>query len=171
MFKAIGIICILIGCVGWGNMRIRQERERIRHLQTMQRILERIKTEIAYGKHTLPEICLLLTEINDTSYQNCFRRIYQASAEGASGLPTLWKAEFQAFMEGQPIREEEREIFAGLPDRLGFQEETGQAENIGQAEAFFSRRSRQAEESCENRTKMIRSVSILTGLLLTIWLL
>lgn len=171
MYKAIGIICILIGCVGWGNLRVRQERERIMHLRIMYRILERIRTEIAYGKHTLPEICLILTEINDMCYGDCFRHIYEAASEGGSGLPELWKAEFQDFFAGQPIQEEERNAFAGLPDRLGFQEETGQAENIGQMAAFFLQRGRQAEENCENRTKMIRSVSILAGLLLTIWLL
>lgn len=171
MFKAVGIICILIGCVGWGDMRIRQERERIRQLCMMRRILERIRTQIAYGKHTLPEICLMLTEINDIRYQNCFRRIYEAAAENGSSLPALWKTEFQAFLEEQPLQEEEREVFVGLPDRLGFQEETGQAESIGQAEAFFAQRAGQVEEGCAGRTKMIRSVSILAGLLLTIWLL
>lgn len=171
MFKAIGIICILIGCVGWGNMRIRQERERIRHLHTMRHILERIRTEIAYGKHTLPEICLMLTEINDMCYGKCFQRICEASAANGSGLPELWKAEFQAFLKDQPLQEEERELFARLPDRLGFQEETGQAESIGRLEAFLAQKVGQAEEGCENKTKMIRSVSILTGLLLTIWLL
>lgn len=171
MYKAIGIICILIGCVGWGNGKIAQERDRIGHLRIMSRILERIRAEIGYGKHTLPEICLMLTEINNECYKKCFRRIYEAASESGSDLPQLWRAEFQAFLAGQPILEEEREVFAGLPDRLGFQEETGQAESIGQAEVFFSQRAVQAEESCENRTKMIRSVSILTGLLLTIWLL
>lgn len=171
MFKAIGIICILIGCVGWGNMKIGQERERIRHLGLMSRILERIRVEISYGKHTLPEICLMLTEINDVCYQNCFQRIYEAALEGGIALPTLWRTEFQAYLGKCPLLEDERQVFAGLPDRLGFQEEAGQAESIGQAEAFLSQRSRLAEESCENKTKMIRSVSILTGLLLTIWLL
>lgn len=171
MFKAVGIICILIGCAGWGDMRIRQERERIRQLSMMNCILERIRTQIAYGKHTLPEICLMLTEINDTRYKKCFRRIYEAASESGSSLPALWKAEFQAFLEEQPLQEEEREVFVGLPDRFGFQEEIGQAESIGQAEAFFAQRVRQVEEGCAGRTKMIRSVSILAGLLLTIWLL
>ncbi len=171
MYKAIGIICILAGCFGWGNGKIKQERDRIRHLRTMCRILERIRAEIGYGKHTFPEICLMLTEINSECYQKCFRRICEESAKSGSALPLLWKAEFEAFLKKQPIQADEREVFAGLPDRLGFQEETGQAGSIGQAEAFLSQRTRQAEENCENRTKMIRSVSILAGLLLTIWLL
>lgn len=171
MYKTIGIICILIGCIGWGNAKIGQERDRVRHLQIMCRILERIRAEIGYGKHTFPEICLMLAEINSECYRKCFRRIYEASSGSGVGLPKLWRAEFQAFLAGQPIQEDEREIFAGLPDRLGFQEETGQAESIGQAETFLLQRARQAEENCGNRTKMIRSVSILAGLLLTIWLI
>ncbi len=165
------MICILIGCIDWGNRRIGQEMDSITHLPIMCRILERMKAEIAYGKHTLPEICLMLTEINDTRYQKCFRCIYEAASEGGGELPKLWRKEFQTFLEKQPMQEDEREAFAGLTDRLGFQEETGQAGSIGQAEAFLSHRVRLAEESCESKTKMIRSVSILTALLLTIWLL
>lgn len=171
MYKAVGILCILLGCAGWGNLRIGQERERIRQLRLMGRILERIRTEIAYGKHTLPEICLMLTDINDERYNKCFQNIYEAATESGTEMPQLWRTEFQAFLEKQPIQAEERDVFVGLPERLRFQEETGQAENIGQAEVFFTQRCKKAEEDCENRTKMIRSVSILAGLLLAIWLL
>jgi hypothetical protein len=54
---------------------------------------------------------------------------------------------------------------------LGLQEETMQACNIGQSLDMLNRKCRQAEENYENKTKVIRSVSILTGLLLTLLLL
>ncbi len=54
---------------------------------------------------------------------------------------------------------------------MNFREEDGQSGRIGQAEAFLEGRYRQAEETYENRSKMIRSISILTGLLLIILLL
>ena len=77
----------------------------------------------------------------------------------------------QACLKQLPLREDERETVAELPKTLSFQEEGGQSGRIGLAEAFLEGRYRQAEETCENRSKMIRSVSILTGLLLTILLL
>ena len=58
-----------------------------------------------------------------------------------------------------------------LAKNLRFREENGQAGRVGQVEVFLEGRLRQAEETLENRSKMIHSVSILTGLLLAIMLL
>ncbi len=77
----------------------------------------------------------------------------------------------RACLTDLPLREDERETVAKLPRTLNFQEESGQSGRIGQAETFLEGRYRQAEETYENRSKMIRSVSILTGLLLAILLL
>lgn len=172
MYKAIGIVCILAGCIGWGNRRAGQERERIRHLKMLFHMLGQMRSEISYGKHTLPEICLLLAELNDKCYSLCFRRIYeQTSGEGGTDFPAVWAAEMGRCLEGLPLREDERETVAELPKLLHFREESGQAGRIAQAEAFLEGRYRQAEECYENRSKMIHSVSILTGLLLAILLL
>ena len=172
MYRLAGILFILAGCVGWGNGKIGQERDRIRHLHLLMQIFERMQSEIAYGKHTLPEICLLLTTIKEESYSACFRRIYERSTgEDGTGILQIWKEEFLDCLDKLPLREEERETVLALPDYLCFQEGGRQADSIGQAGEFLSERCRQAEGTYENRSKMIRSVSILTGLLLAILLL
>ncbi len=172
MYKLIGILCILAGCAGWGSAKAGQEKERVRHLRTLFHIMGQMRSEISYGKHTLPEICLLLSELNDDCYHSCFVRIYERTREEKGGdFPEVWEAEVQACLKQLPLREDERETVAELPKTLSFQEEGGQSGRIGLAEAFLEGRYRQAEETCENRSKMIRSVSILTGLLLTILLL
>lgn len=172
MYKLIGILCILAGCAGWGSARVAQERDRVRHLRALSHILGQMRGEISYGKHTLPEICLLLAELNDGCYNSCFSRIYERTGEeGGRGFPEVWEAEMRACLQGLPLREDEREMMTGLPKTLSFQEESGQSGRIGQAEAFLEDRYRQAEQTYENKSKMIRSVSILTGLLLAILLL
>jgi stage III sporulation protein AB len=72
---------------------------------------------------------------------------------------------------GVPLQEEEKDVLKKLPDQLGLQDETMQACNIGQSLDMLNRKCRQSEENYENKTKVIRSVSILTGLLLTLLLL
>ena len=172
MCRLAGILLILAGCIGWGNRTIGQERERIRHLHLLQQIFGRMQSEIAYGKHTLPEICLLLTTVKEESYSTCFRHIYERCAEGdGTGIPQIWKEEFLECLNKLPLREEERETVLTLPDHLCFQEGERQADRIGQAGAFLAERCRRIEGTYENRSKMIRSVSILTGLLLAILLL
>ena len=172
MYRLAGILFILAGCIGWGNGKIGQERDRIRHLRLLLQIFDRMQSEIAYGKHTLPEICLLLTTVKEESYSVCFRRIYERSTEGeGTGIPQIWKEEFRDCLGKLPLQEEERETVLTLPDHLCFQEGERQADSIGQAGEFLAERCRRAEGTYENRSKMIRSVSILTGLLLAILLL
>lgn len=165
-------MCILAGCIGWGSGKVGQEKERIRHLRTLFHILGQMRGEISYGKHTLPEICLILSKENDECYRICFRKIYEhTQIDGTAGFPEAWEAEMKTCLEKLPLRDDERQIMVELPKTLNFQEESGQAGRVGQAEAFWEGRYRQAEEAFANRSKMIHSVSILTGLLLAILLL
>lgn len=172
MYKAVGFLCIVAGCAGWGNRLAGQEKERVRHLRVLSHMLGQMRNEISYGKHTMPEICLLLAESDDRCYSDCFGRIYERTAgESGKEFPKVWAEELESCLEPFPLREDERRTVTELAKNLGFREESGQAGRVGQAEAFLEGRYRQAEEACENRTKMIHSVSILTGLLLAILLL
>lgn len=172
MYKAVGFLCIVAGCAGWGNSLARQEKERVRHLRVLSHMLGQMRSEISYGKHTMPEICLLLAESDDGCYSDCFGRIYERTAgENGTEFPKVWAEELESCLEPFPLREDERRTVTELAKSLLFREESGQAGRVGQAEAFLEGRYRQAEETCENRTKMIHSVSILTGLLLAILLL
>ncbi|MDE6406242.1 MAG: stage III sporulation protein AB [Lachnospiraceae bacterium] len=172
MYKAVGFLCILAGCAGWGHSLAGQEKERVRHLRVLSQMLGQMRSEISYGKHTMPEICLLLKELNDECYSECFGRIYKRTAgEGGTDFPRVWEEELGKCMEPFPLREDEKRTVAELAKSLRFREEGGQAGRVGQAEAFLEGRYRQAEETCENKSKMIHSVSILTGLLLAILLL
>lgn len=172
MYKIAGVLCILTGCIGWGSGKIMQEKERIRHLRLLFQLLGQMRSEISYGKHTLPEVCLILAQLNDGCYKICFQRIYEKTQmERTAAFPEVWEEEMKVCLERLPLREDERRTVEELPKTLNFREEGGQAGRIGQAESFLEGRYRQAEEACENRSKMIRSVSILTGLLLAILLL
>ena len=58
-----------------------------------------------------------------------------------------------------------------IPDCLGMQDGTLQAMHIGQSMDMLTRKCRQAEENYESKTRVIRSISILVGLFLTIFLI
>ncbi len=172
MYKAVGVLCILVGCAGWGHSLAGQEKERVRHLRALSQMLSQMRSEISYGKHTMPEICLSLAELNDECYSRCFGRIYERTeGEGGTDFPKVWEEEIGKCLEPLPLREDERRTVTELAKSLRFREEGGQAGRVGQAELFFEGRYRQAEEAVENRSKMIHSVSIPTGLLLAILML
>ena len=172
MYKAVGFLCIVAGCAGWGNSLAQREQERVWHLGMLFHALGQIRSGISYGKHTMPEICLLLSESDDECYSKCFEQIYKRTAgENGKDFRKVWEEEMKNFLKPLPLQEDEKRTVTDLAKYLGFREAGGQAGRVGQAEAFLEGRYRKAEESCVNRSKMIHSVSILTGLLLAILLL
>lgn len=172
MFKLAGIICILVGCIGWGIDRITEERSRVQHLREMIRIIKRIQDEISYGKHTLPQICLTLSEYCNALYQPYFKKIYEQMNQGSGiSLEQIWGRQMGQCLEHAPLSEEEKDILRNLPQNLGIQEEKLQAESIGQSMEYLVRKCRKAEDAYDNKARMILSVSVLMGVFLTILLL
>lgn len=172
MLKAVGSLCILIGCIGWGSNKIGEERSRIRHLQELIRIIRRIQNEISYGKHTLPEICLILSEYCQAPYRECFRSVYERTGrQDDVCLEQIWAQELAQCLQKVHLQKEEKEILEDLPQNLGIQEEKYQAESMGQSVDFLVRRCRQAEDAYENKSRVIFSLSILAGVFLAILLL
>lgn len=172
MLKLLGSICILAGCIGWGGSKIREEKERIQNLRELIRTIKRIQNEISYGKHTLPEICLILSEYSRTPYQECFRRIYEQNRQQEDiCLEQIWEQELTQGLRSACLQEEEKEILKNLPRNLGIQEEKYQAESIGQSLDLLIRKCRQSEDAYESKSRVIFSLSILTGMFLMIMLL
>lgn len=172
MLKLGGILCILAGCIGLGCSRISEEKCRIRHLRELIRIIKRIQNEISYGKHTLPEICLILAECSDVSYRPYFQRIYeQVGRENSASITQAWEQQVGKCLQDVPLSEEEKGILKNIPQSLGLLEEKQQAESIGQGIELLVRTCRKAEDIYENKTKMILSVSVLAGIFLTILVL
>lgn len=172
MLKTAGILCILAGSVGFGAARVGEEKRRIRYLREILGIVRRMQDEIAYGKHTLPEICLTLSECCGPLYGACFRSIYEQTAFG-DGVPVdrIWREQVELCQKDAPLSEEEKDILADFPQYLDMREEKQQARSIGRCEDFAAENCRKAESAYANRTKMIFSVSLLAGVFLTILLL
>lgn len=172
MYKIVGILCILAGCVGFGRARVKQEKDRIRYLREWIYVIHRIQDEISYGKYTLPEICRLLADSDDIWSAPYFDEIYIKMMQGNGiGLQEAWSSQMKACLQNLPLQEEEKDIIMKLPACLGSQEETRQAMHLDRPMELLTRKCRQAEDVYENRAKMIHSISILAGMLLSILLL
>lgn len=171
MFKLTGILLILAGCIGWGGNKVREEKNRIRHLRELIGMIKRIQDEISYGKHTMPEICLVLSECCSMPYQLYFKQICEQAEQGRGiGVEQAWRQGMGECLRNAPLTEEEKSIAVNLLKNLGMQEEKMQARNMGQSLDFLERKCRQAEEGFENKSRMILSVSVLTGVFLMILL-
>ena len=172
MIKITGVMCVLIGCIGYGIERIGRERSRVEHLREMIRIIGRMQDEISYGKHTLPEICLILSEYCNAYYRSFFREIYEGTNHGnGTSFDCIWEQQMGLCLRDAPLTEEEKDILRNLPQSLGMQDEKLQAEHIGRSMDLLGRKCRKAEDSYGNKARMILSVSLLTGVFLIILLI
>lgn len=172
MLKLAGTILLMMGCIGLGINRVADEKRRIRELREIRRIILRIQSEMVYGKRTLPEICLLLSQYMEEPYSQAFCDIFQNMEKNdGSVLNTIWKEYMEACMKGMPLKEEEKAVLIRLPEHLGILDENIQAANIGQSLDVIEERIRRSETEYESKSKVILSISIMAGLFLIIILL
>lgn len=172
MCKLAGILLLMIGCIGLGRDKVADEKRRIRELREVRRMVQRIQNEITYGKRTMPEICLLFSQCMAEPYRTGFFEIFQRLNENdGSTLAAVWRVQMDACMADLPLKEEEKDILRNLPEHTGIMDETMQAVDVGQSLDFLTEHIRLAEAEYENKTKVIMSISVMTGLFLVILLL
>ena len=172
MLKLAGILLLMTGCIGLGINKVAEEKRRIRELREIRRIVQRMQSEMMYGKRTLPEICLLFSQCMREPYRSAFLEIFQRINENdGSSLERIWKERMNICMDTMPLREEEKEILRSLPEHQGILDETMQAVGVGQSLDVLEEHIRQAEAEYENKSKVIMSISVMTGLFITILLL
>lgn len=172
MLKLAGILLLMTGCIGLGINKAAEEKERIRELREIRRIVQRMQYEMRYGKRTLPEICLLFGQCMKEPYRSAFLEVFQRVEENdGTALEHIWKERMRACMSSLPLKEEEKEILYTLPEQQGILDETMQAADAGQSLDLLTEHIRRAEAEYENKSRVIMSISVMAGLFLAILLL
>lgn len=172
MLKLAGILLLMTGCIGLGVNKVAEEKRRIRELREIRLIVQRMQSEMIYGKRTLPEICLLFSQCMREPYCSVFLEIFQRINENdGCTLESIWKERMDVCMSAMPLKEEEKEILRSLPRQQGILDETMQAAKVGQSLDVLEEHIRQAETEYGNKSKVIMSISVMMGLFLTILLL
>ncbi|MCM1047967.1 MAG: stage III sporulation protein AB [Clostridiales bacterium] len=172
MLRLVGIIMLMFGCIGLGVNKASEEKQRIVRLREIRRMIVRIQGEMAYGKRTLPEICLIFSENSTEPYNDAFLGIFkQLEANDGRALEDIWKESLTHCMKDMPLEIEEKDILINLTDHMGIMDEASQAADIGQSLDMITDHIAQAEAEYKNKVKVIMSVSIMAGLFLAIWLI
>ena len=172
MFKFAGILLLMAGCSGLGLNRVMEKKQRIRELREIRRMVIRIQSEMAYGKRTLPEICLLFGQCMEEPYRTAFLSIYRKLEENdGTDLSSIWAEQIGECMKELPLWEEEKDILQNIPEYLGILDEKQQGADIGQYLDFLSAHIAKAESGYENQAKVTMSISVMAGIFLVILLL
>lgn len=172
MFRLLAGILILYGSAGFSFKLCQEMRQRIKNIEQMQEIFRLFQSEISYSKAAFPQACLSVSERVGEPYQTAMRIIYEKAAD-RSGVqfPDIWRDTMEEYLNGVPVKKEERNIFLEFGKQTGFMDwemQTGMLEkNRLRLEELYI----QLKSAMENKEKVITGIGILGGVMLVIILI
>lgn len=172
MLKIIGAILLICGTTGFG-LACRDEMNQILyHLRYLQNILELIKSEISYSKATLPEACKNVGKKVHEPYQSSLTTVCEVMKKN-KGLTfdVVWKQEMGKCLKKLPLKKKEIDIFLDFSTCSGFPDNKMQVKALEQYYHLLGQSVKTMEESIENKSKVVMSMGLISGIFLTIVLL
>jgi len=162
---------VIVGCIGFAGSLCRDLSMRLKLLKQIQRIYEDMKYYIAYQKAALPEALLRLSEKWQEPFGEAFEKVYKGIYEGRENLSTLWREQMDKVLLNTPLKKQERKLLYDFPSCLGYMEENAQARALEELLRETSLRIGQLEQEKRNKNKMIMSLGVSVGILISILLL
>lgn len=169
MYRMIGFVLIFVGCSGLGAWYSLQFRKQLATLQYMCRILELFMGQIRFGRCTLPECCMRLTEWVEEPYKSSFKAIYE-QAYGGEGerFGLLCRQQLEQDLQGLVVDKEDRELFVSCFAGGGFEEDRMQIETIEQNKLLLLERTNRISQENVSKCRLALSLGTMSGLLLII---
>lgn len=171
MLQLTGCLLVIAGCTGIAAVLCGDMRSRLSLLRQICEIYESMKYYISYQKATVPETLLRLSEREKEPFSEAFLEIYERMNGGGGNLPEIWKEQMEKVLTHTPLHRKERNLILDFPCCLGYMEEEAQA---GALDELLREAVRQKEELIgeqKNKNKMMMSLGIAGGVLLSILLL
>ena len=172
MHRMIGYLLIMTGCSGLGIWYSMQFRQQHRKLQVMCRILELFMGQIRYGRSTLPECCLQLSQRVDEPYKSCFYEIYRdAFKDEGTAFGHLCEKTLTEGLKKLIVAKEHKELFILGFTKVGFEEDRMQIRNIEQIKDELEDELNNLSRENASKCRLAISLGAMSGLLLVIMFL
>ncbi|MCR2820362.1 stage III sporulation protein SpoIIIAB [Lederbergia panacisoli] len=171
MIKIIGAIFI-IGATSWAGFEFsKQLSERPKNLRLFRHSLETLEAEIMYGHTPLGEaannISAQIPEPIATHYRTFSEKLMQEDAV----VKTVWEESLSEIWESTSLKQSEFEILLQFGENLGRHDRDLQQKQILLTLTNLEREEENAREKQKKYEKMVKSLGVLTGMLIIILLL
>ncbi|MDE5909071.1 MAG: stage III sporulation protein AB [Lachnospiraceae bacterium] len=171
MLRVAGCILAVIGCAGFaGNICI-EAAKRLLLLKKIKSIYETMKYYISYQKATIPETLRKLAEKENEPFAAAFAQIDERVCVKGENLPSAWKNCMGKVLEELPLTKAERRLIMDFPNSLGFMEENAQAGALDELLREINLHIEEIEKEHKSKNKMIMSLGVAAGVLISILLL
>lgn len=172
MLRIIGIITLLIGCIGLGLSLQNRMKDNLSSLNRIRQIFLMLQNEIIYSKASLPEACKRIGERTQEPYKSSFYQIYEIMAQNrGDSFSKVWKDNMSECTALLPLAQNDKNIFLSFGDCAGFMDGKMQADAIEQYIHDLDLSVKKLEEEMAGKSKVIMSLSVMGGLLAVIILI
>ncbi len=171
MLRLAGCILVITGCTGFAQSICRDSRNRLEMLKQMRSIFEAMKYYIAYQKATVPETLWKLADKGDGILSDAFQEIYKKVYEEGESFPLIWKQQMEKVLMQSALKKEEKKLVLDFPSCLGFMEENAQAGALDELLREINLHIEELNEEQKSKNKMIMSLGVAVGVLISILLI
>lgn len=171
MLQLTGCILVIIGCSGIAAVMCRDYNERLRILTAIRDVYEDLKYYISYQKLTVPEALLRLSEKEGAPFSETFYDIYEEVSGKNISLPDAWRKRVGQALALTALNEKEKKFLMDFPACLGYMEEDAQKGALDELQRQTICRIEELSGEQKNKNRMVMSLGIAGGILLSILLL
>lgn len=171
MLQLTGCLLVIAGCTGIAAVICRDYNSRLRTLSMIRDIYEEMKYYISYQRMTVPEALLRLSEKECGYFSETFFEIYDAVQSGNRNLPEVWHEHMEKVLAYTALNMDEKKYLLDFPSCLGYMEESAQTGALDELQRQVMQRMEELSGEQKNKNKMVMSLGIAGGVLLSILLL
>lgn len=170
MLKIVGIVLVMVGCVGSGWYLSGKALRRIHLLEEWECILQFLYGEVDYAGRDLPDlICRMIDQSHES--RNFWKGIYRQLRQGNVGrIATTWQRELQQ-KEWQILQEPERRILEELGEIIGQTDRQTQLHAIQLYQQRLGEVLKHSRDSYQGQARVYHVAGITVGSFLVILLL
>ena len=161
MSAIMGSLLVIVGAFGFSVSLCLEYRMRLM-------LLKQIRGVYEYGKLPIPEILRKLSFKDELCFRQEFGRIARRMEEGGQELAVIWKEELGPSLRKSGLKKKEQEWLLAFPLKQGFLIGQAQAESLGEIRRELEDGIQSLQQEQKSRSKVIMSVGVAGGVLLSI---
>lgn len=171
MMKLIGALFILLATSWAGFESSKHLRERSKQLRQLKVALSSLEAEIMYGHTPLDEAAFNLSNQMAKPLAWLFEAFAKKLKGGTSSVKEAWEESIEEVWRYTALKEGEREVLLQFGETLGQHDFASQQKHIQLAILHLTREEDEANDIERRYEKMMKSLGVLSGLLIIILLM
>lgn len=163
---------LIAGSTGFSYCMCQDRKKKLLLLKEIKRLFLLMQDEIRYSGLPITEIIRgVADKISEPFCHALYRISDNLTWEEGRNLKDVWEQEMNNMLVGLPLSMQQKKWFIKFPDLLGIAEREGQAEAFKGYMKEFDNWIVQCEQEEKSKNKVIMSMGMATGILLSVLLL